>query len=190
MSTKNNRPAWSDNKKLTVINFFGGPGCGKSTTATAVFSRMKRLNYKVEFVHEVAKDFVWEKWSQIFGEQDYIFAHQHRLLRRLISHDIDYAVTDSPILLSLFYLPEDFPDSFKPFVLDVFNSYNNINIYLKRSEQIQYFQTGRNETLEQAKEKDQMILAFFEQNKIPFWNVLAGDTAEDTIIRIIEQNKK
>ena len=52
------RPSYADNKKLTVVNFFGGPGCGKSTTAAFLFGHMKVSDYKVELIHEVAKDFV------------------------------------------------------------------------------------------------------------------------------------
>jgi signal recognition particle GTPase len=33
---------WSENKNLTVINFFGGPGTGKSTTAAELFALMKK----------------------------------------------------------------------------------------------------------------------------------------------------
>ena len=61
------RNLFHENKKLTVINFFGGPGCGKSTTAAELFAKMKKANYKVELVHEVAKDFIWEEAQHLFG---------------------------------------------------------------------------------------------------------------------------
>lgn len=179
-----------DNKKLTVINLFSGPGVGKSTTAAAVFAKLKKRGYKVELIHEAAKDFVWEQWGHIFGEQDYIFAQQHRMIRRLVMHDVDYAIVDSPILLGLFYAPHDFPATFNTFVEEVFFSYDNINIILDRNEKFEYQQTGRNENLEQAINKDQEVLNYFIRHNIPHHRITAGDTAEDTIVRIVADHKK
>lgn len=188
MNEKKVRPSYADNKKLIVVNFFGGPGCGKSTTAAYLFGDMKCNNYKVELIHEVAKDFVWEEWSHIFGEQDWIFAHQHRLTRRLIGHDIDYAVVDSSILLSLFYMPDDFPQSFRPFVRDVFDSYNNINIFLDRNPNLPYVQAGRNEDEQQAILIDQRIRQYFKETNTPHYNVLAGKTAAMECLEIIKHH--
>ena len=171
------RSTYHDNKNLAVVNFFGGPGCGKSTLAAELFAGMKKKNFNVELIHEAAKDFKWEDWDHIFGEQDYIFAHQHRLIRRLTRHDIDYAVVDSSILLSLFYMPSDFPRSFRPFVREVFDSYDNINIVLDRNPDIPYVQTGRNESEQQAIEIDQKVRQYFNDTDIPHHRVMAGDTA-------------
>jgi hypothetical protein len=38
-----------------VVNLFGGPGTGKSTTASGVFYHLKRDNRNVELVQEYAK---------------------------------------------------------------------------------------------------------------------------------------
>lgn len=180
------RNTYNDNKKLTVVNFFGGPGCGKSTTAAELFARMKKKNFNVELIHEAAKEFVWEEWSHIFGEQDYIFAHQHRLIRRLTRHNIDYAVVDSSILLSLFYMPDDFPQSFRPFVREVFDSYNNINIVLDRNPDIPYVRTGRNESEQQAIEIDRKVRQYFEDTGIKHYRVMAGGRAVEDCLDIIK----
>ena len=39
-----------------VINLFGGPGCGKSTGAAYVFSKLKMLGVNAELTSEYAKD--------------------------------------------------------------------------------------------------------------------------------------
>lgn len=179
------RSTYSDNKKLAVVNFFGGPGCGKSTTAAGLFAEMKKKDFNVELIHEAAKDFKWEDWDHIFGEQDYIFAHQHRLIRRLTRHEIDYAVVDSSILLSLFYMPDDFPQSFRPFVREVFDSYDNINIVLARNPNIHYVQTGRNESEQQAIDIDRKVRQYFEDAGIPHHWVMAGDHAVSDCMDIV-----
>jgi nicotinamide riboside kinase len=172
---------FSANAELTVVNMFGGPGTGKSVTAADLFSMMKKAGKKVELVHEVAKDYVWEDWSHIFGEQDFIFGNQHRLIRRLVYHDVDYAIVDSSIILGLFYMPEWFPESFKPFVIDMFNTYNNVNVMFERNPNIPYQQWGRNETEQQAREKDAQIRNFFDENNIPYIVVIAGENPHQVI---------
>jgi hypothetical protein len=157
---------------------FGGPGSGKSTTAAGLYHEMKKRHFKVELIPEWIKgEGVWENRASLFGDQDYIFAHQHRTQRRLIGHDIEYAITDSPILLSLFYMPSDFPHSFVPFVRDVFDSYDNLNIFIDRNPDLPYTQAGRNEDLEQATIVDNNIRKYFEDQGIDCCHVVAGDTA-------------
>lgn len=189
-TVRRERSNYAANKTLTPINFFGGPGCGKSTTAAFLFGLMKVHNFKVELIHEVAKDFVWEDWGHIFGEQDWIFAHQHRLIRRLVGHDINYAVIDSSILLSLFYMPDDFPQSFRPFVRDVFDSYDNINIFIDRNPSLPYVQTGRNEDERQAIEIDNRIRQYFKDTNTPAYHVMAGETASADCLAIIQNHHR
>jgi nicotinamide riboside kinase len=136
---------WADNKRLKVIQLFGGPGIGKSTTAADLYSAMKKKGLKVELVHEIAKDLVWDKRHNMFYEQDWIMAQQHQLQHRLVAHDNDYCVIDSSILLGLFYAADDYPPEFKAWCRTVYDSYTNLNIMLKRNPQFPYVQEGRNE---------------------------------------------
>lgn len=172
---------FSDNKKLTVINLLGGPGVGKSVLAAELFAAMKKRGFRVELIHEVAKDFTWERWYDLLGEQDYIFAHQHRLQRRLVSHDIDYVIVDSSLLLGLFYMPPDFPQSFRQFILDVYNSYNNMNFYIKRSDEFLYDPVGRNQTKSEAMEIDRKVYDYIITLPTYLRTVTAGDSALPTL---------
>lgn len=162
------------NKKLGVINFLAGPGVGKSTTAAETFSIMKRNGYKCEFVPEYAKSLVWDQRHDMFTEQDYITAHQNRYLRQLISHDIDYAVCDTSLILATMYMPWDFPDYFKLYVRALYDTYDNINILLLRNPNIMYDQTGRNQDYNGACQKDEELANYLANQGIQYTAVMAG----------------
>ena len=120
------------NKQLTVINFFGGPGSGKSTVSAGLFYAMKINGHSVEQTQEFAKEILWEERWKLFPEQDYLLAEQNRRLKRLVGK-VEYAISDSPLAMGIAYVSKDFSESFKTFCLDQFNSYENVNIFLHRT---------------------------------------------------------
>ncbi len=145
---------------MRVVNLFGGPGCGKSTTAAGVFSQLKQLGVNCEYAHEWVKWPVWEKRTPIFDDQLYIFAKQHHMLHTL-KDNVDIVVTDSPLFLSIVYgnlyntsAMEKFPKFFE-LVDDIFGSFNNINYVLERKKA--YQTKGRVQTEDEAKDIDDLI---------------------------------
>jgi thymidylate kinase len=172
-----------DNKDLTVINLYGGPGSGKSTTAAGTFHLMKMKLYDVELVTEFAKDLVYQKRTHMFTEQDYISAKQHHRLRRLVQYGVKYCITDSPLLFAHLYAPHDYFPSFLPFINEVFNSYTNINIFIRRVKQ--YTQKGRVENEEEAKEIDRKNLELFFNLEQPFFVIDGNVGACKTVLTII-----
>jgi tRNA uridine 5-carbamoylmethylation protein Kti12 len=138
---------------MKVVNLFAGPGAGKSTTAAGLFHIMKQEGYKVELITEYAKDIVWADRHKELNDQLYITAKQnHRQF--LLKGKVDYAITDSPILLCCVY-SRMMPQSFQPFVKDVFHEYDNLAVILKRTKP--YILFGRNQTEEEAKDLDRQI---------------------------------
>lgn len=135
-------------RNLKVINIFGGPGTGKSTTAAYIFHDLKCSGKNVELVTEYAKDMVWEGRSNVLSDQLYMAAKQNRKLERLVDQGLEMAITDSPLILGALYQSPDYYELFEPFLVEVYNSYQNFNIYLKRS--TEYNPLGRNQTLEEA----------------------------------------
>jgi hypothetical protein len=170
---------------MKIINLFGGPGIGKSTSAAGLFHLMKLQSMEVELVTEYAKDLFWSERGMMFTEQDYIFAKQNHRLRRLRGK-VDWVVTDSPIILGHFYMPDDFPgkEHFCSFVNEMFNSYSNINILLTRDNE--YNPNGRNQTEDEAIEIDKNIVNFLTANGVPYWTVPANKNAPMTIFNNIE----
>lgn len=140
---------------MKVINLYGGPGTGKSTTAAGLFSLMKLKGHKVEFASEYAKDMVWDKAYEVLNDQLFIFAQQHRKIRRLEQHGVDFVITDSPLLLSLNYAPKGYFHAFEDLVEEVYDSFNNIDVFLHRVKP--YAPYGRRQSEESAKEMDETI---------------------------------
>lgn len=178
----------NDNKKLTVVNLLAGAGCGKSVLAARLFAQMSIENFNVELVHESAKDFTWEDWEHIFPEQDYITAHQHRLIRRLVRHNVDYAVVDSSLLLAEIYAPDWFPRSYFTFLMEQYNSYDNINIVIQRNPNLTYKQAGRNQTYTEATVKDRQVVDVLHKYNLPYHTVMAGDGSLNKAMEIIRQH--
>lgn len=173
-------PPVSENKTgPLIINLLGGPGSGKSTTRARLFGLLKLMGKNVEETMEFAKDITWEQRVRMLSEQDFIFAEQHRRLRVLMGHDIEAIVTDCPLNLGLIYTSETYFKSFPKFVSEVFDSYNNVNIFIKRVKP--YNPKGRNQTEADAKLKDVDCLAMLHQYGHSFY-VVDGDENADTKI--------
>lgn len=157
--------------KTKVLNFYGGPGTGKSTMAAGVFSELKFAGVNCEYVQEYAKDIAWEFSNikeplKVLEAQEYIFAKQHYRMRRL-SSEVDLIVTDSPLLLGLTYMSKDFMiPSLKYVVKEAYDLYDNINIFLTRHKQ--YNPKGRFQTEDQAKEKDIQIKTLLETYNLDY----------------------
>ena len=150
-----------------VINLFGGPGVGKSTTMAGIFQKLKILGYECEMAPEYAKEKVWEQAEFTMEDQIYIFAKQlHKIWR--LSGKVEYIICDSPLLNSIIYDKRKNP-YFRDLVVDQFKSYRNINFFIKRG--TKYIENGRQQNEEEAKEIDEMLLQLFEIYGIDFQEI-------------------
>ena len=92
-----------------LIEFYGGPASGKSTTSLALTSLLKVYldqysgsTMRAEYVSEAAKGLVWETGALMLGNQARLFGEQFRRLERLRGK-VDIIVSDSPLWLCEFY---------------------------------------------------------------------------------------
>jgi adenylate kinase family enzyme len=180
-----------------IINFFGGPGIGKSTQSSGLFTEMKRHHKDVELTFEFPKIVAWEENYSAIKDQFYITANQHRNISRLYGK-VKYIIVDSPIILGMVYkdrynnepeYPSMFYDeSFDYFILSLFKRYNSLNILLRRDDTT-YDENGRFQNLQESKEIDDDIREQLLVNNIPFveFNV-CNNTAVD-IFNYITSNK-
>ncbi len=144
-----------------IINLFGGPGCGKSTTMARLFADLKSRGLNVEMVSEFAKDLVYEQRHETMKDEMYIFAKQHHRIFR-VNNKVDVIITDRPLLLTnvyvQLYLPDDeFKKDLMKLVRTTFNNFNNLNIVLNR-EGIEYKTEGRLQDLEESEEIDLLTI--------------------------------
>jgi tRNA uridine 5-carbamoylmethylation protein Kti12 len=169
---------------VKVINLFAGPGAGKSTTAAGLFHLMKIGGMNVELVTEYAKEMTWEKRHNILTDELYIFAKQHRRIRRLLG-EVDYVVTDSPILLCILYRQADYTETLDELILELWNSYENLNFFLRRTKP--YSAVGRSQSEAEARSIDEATRALLARLEVPYQEVIGDDGAAAAIFKKVKE---
>lgn len=175
-----------------IINFFGGPGIGKSTQASGLFTEMKKHHMNVECTYEFPKEVAWEGNVSQLKDQFFITANQHRNISRLYGK-VDYIIVDSPIILGCFYetrYGNGYPAShysmsgLSNFLWDLFKQYDNLNILLTRNEET-YDPNGRMQDLKEAIEIDNDIKETLMVNSVPFKEFKVDNNTASRIFRYI-----
>jgi hypothetical protein len=169
-----------------IINLLSGPGAGKSTTRAMLFSHLKLQHFEVEEVTEFAKQLVYEERHKTFHDQLSLLGKQNHKME-ILRGAVNYVITDCPIILSAVYEPENYHiPNFRQFVMGVFNSYQNINIFINRVKK--YNPNGRNQkTVEAAREVDDKLLRFLAEEGIIFHCVDGDIHAAENIAQILKQ---
>lgn len=160
--------------KPIIINLFGGPGSGKSTTAAGVFHELKLNGVNCELVTEFAKHLTWKKDYNSLGNQVFVFGKQHDRMFHL-RDKVDVIITDSPLIMCLAYCDwTKISPSFEQLVVDEFSrdDAENVNIFINRVKE--YNPSGRNQTEDEAKEKDKEIMGLLETHNV-FHSQIDGD---------------
>lgn len=168
-------------KKTTVINLFGGPGVGKSTTAASIFAHLKKKGVDCELVTEYAKSRVWEEATKTLDNQVYVFGKQFNKMYRL-SNKVECIITDSPIINSMLYNSEF--DNLDNLVMECFDKFDNINIFLKRN--VDYNENGRMQTLKEAEDCDNRLKHILDKHSVEYIELdPLGEVMLDTIDNIL-----
>ena len=156
-----------------VVNLFGEPSAGKSTSAMDITARLKRKGINAEYVSEFAKDKVYENNNEVFKHQEYLFGKQSFKMGR-VRDKVQVMVVDSPLILCAVYnqnatLGEDFNKT----VLNVFNSYNNRNYLLTRNHP--YEIEGRFQNEEEAQEVRDKIVKKLKEFDIDYTLIVSSE---------------
>lgn len=167
--------------KTVVINLIGGPCSGKSTVAAGIFYELKKMGINCEMALEFAKDKVWEESYRTLDDQIYIFGKQYHKLWRL-NNKVDVIITDSPLLVSLYYNKED-SDYFNDLVLECYNKFENYTYFLKPPQT--YVESGRMQTEKEARQIGNTLEKLLIDNNIIYESLQVGK--DNVVEKIVNQ---
>jgi len=164
-----------------VVNLFGGPGAGKSSTAAQLFASLKQKQAHVELVKEYVKDWAWGQ--RIVGPLDQpLIAGKQMHRESSLYGKVDVVVTDSPFLLSGYYQRLGGKDYLLPALLGFKSHAEELgvtyrNFFIKRSKP--YDSRGRYQTAEESQEIDGGLMLYLKELGVDF-RYVSGDAQEAT----------
>ena len=149
------------------INFIGGPGVGKSTSARDLVSHMNKKGIKAEYIPEYVKQWAYEGKEVKGFDQTFLFANQlHAEEVLLREHSDIILVTDSPVLMNAWYGKKDNRPAWEQSVEiahEFERQYPSVNIILKRCLDHRYDEVGRYQDLQGSMDIDASLQDFFEK---------------------------
>jgi hypothetical protein len=165
-----------------IVNFFAGPGVGKSMTAAALFAELKYQGHNTELISEFAKEAAWEgRGASFFDAQTYIAGVQGYKIDSVIGK-VDFAITDSPMLQNLVYIPENYPaPSLRNVLREHHDAVESINILLQRT--MPYDPRGRYQDANQAEDVAERVYNMLIDQGIIFTLL---ETSRKTPFEVIE----
>lgn len=152
------------------ILFYGGPGCGKSTTAAFIFAELKKQGYSIELVDEYIKFWTFIPRVPKGFDSLYVQAKQVHKEDTILRAGTDLIVSDSPVLLQYFYAKHHntpCQTQMLEIALEVEQHYPSLHIILQR-EDSDYNELGRYETLQQAKDIDSEFKEYLQNLDVPY----------------------
>lgn len=152
------------------INFYGGPGVGKSTLAARVYAELSRAGVvSTELVQEFCKQWAFKGEKLDIFDQVYTFGAQLWSEHCLFKAGIDVIVTDSPVLLQCVYtaiLDEQIAAHLIQIGLTFEQQHKSLNFLVQRS--IPYRREGRFEEEPELQELDDRIAAAVDRFGFPY----------------------
>ncbi len=169
------------------INFYGGPGVGKSSLAAKVYAELSRASVvSIELVQEFCKQFAYEGKKLDVFDQVYTFGAQLWSEHRLFRAGIDVIVTDSPVLLQCVYtaiLDEKIADHLIQIGLNFEEQHRSLNFLVQRK--IPYRRQGRFENESDLQKLDERIAKAIEKFNFPF--IVVDPDEIETIVQTAKE---
>lgn len=158
--------------KTNIINLYGGPGSGKSTSAAYLYYVLKAQGENVELVREYVKDWAWEKRTISTYDQIYFLGKQVRR-ESMLYGKVNWIVTDSPVFMNLYYAsrycPPSLAEGIKAGTLSFYqqsadDGHKHFHVLLERNKP--YLGEGRYQTEAEAIEIDSGVELMLKTNKV------------------------
>ena len=179
-----------------IICLYGGSSCGKSTACAGLYYKLKLLGYECEMNREYIKDWIWENRAPKDGDQSYFFAKMARRERLYIQSNLDFIITDSPLILTHFYgLKNDRYEQLTNTSLAMLenhhlycveNGYKIDHFFLKRCKK--YSESGRYQTEEEAKVFDEEIKSMLAQFNINYKEINSDKNVAENLLGELGRN--
>lgn len=176
-------------KSTTIINLYGGPGTGKSTSAAYLYYLLKVAGKNAELVREYVKDWAWEGRHISVNDQIYFLGKQVRR-ESMLYGKVDWVVTDSPVWMNSYYashyctpiIATGVDSLVKAFYQQVEDEgHRHIHIFLHRTKP--YLAEGRYQTEAEAKEIDFGVKAMLTNREVPFLDADVGDESLQKLLQ-------
>lgn len=148
------------------INLFAGPGAGKSTFASEIFSRMKKQGYSVEFSKEIVKLWTYQKRIPKKWDQITLLGLQMEQEAQPLMDGVKHVVCECPIIMGCVYAKDlglKCSDQMYGICKDFEREYPSINIFIRRNNK-KYNPEGRFHSLEQAIKIDKRIQSMLKNH--------------------------
>jgi antirestriction protein ArdC len=169
-------------QKPLVVNFYAGPGAGKTTSAMELTAALKKTGVNVEYVQEYAKELVLENRTELLADQQHVTDEQYHRLDRL-RNSVDVIVTDSPVLLGIVYGGDKIDDAYRQKIRSYYDSFNNLDLQIERK--TVYQTAGRIQTEAEARDLDRAIVEMLNEQNIAY-QVFQNENIGDIVATINE----
>lgn len=177
----------------TIINLYGGPGTGKSTSAAYLYYLLKSQGENAELVREYVKDWAWEKRHIGTYDQIYFLGKQVRR-ESMLYGKVDWVVTDSPVMIGTYYAqvysPLSVSEGARTSTLAFYrqaaeDGHRHVHVFLKRTKD--YVAAGRYQTEDEAKRVDIDMRRLLTELKFP---IVECETDEASLQKMLASLKR
>lgn len=162
-----------------VVNFFGGPGVGKTTTAARIFTALKMRGIDAELIDEVARTCIQTGQLGALDIQPYLFGQSlYRL--KTTAKNTDVVIMDSPLLLNPIYDKRQ-SAGLKALCWEEHRLFPNLNIVLDRPATMVHSTVGRVHDADQSEQLNKDIIRFLDEVRLPYVRMKVDDEGVEQV---------
>lgn len=175
----------------TILNLYGGPGTGKSTSAAFLYYALKQQGCNAELVREYVKDWAWQNRAIGTYDQFYILGQQVRR-ESVLYGKVEWAITDCPVMLSAYYsrlyCPPAIADAVKAAVSGFYaqaaaDGHRHVHLFLKRTKP--YLSHGRYQDESAARAVDAGVRSMLDDMELPVIDCGTEELALRELLEIV-----
>ena len=158
--------------RTKIINLVGSPSSGKSLIAALLFTELKMMHKRTEYVQEYAKTLVWQNKLDELANQYNVTMKQYKMIKA-VNGKVEYICLDSPLLLGIYYNryhPDNVSNIEKTekMILNKIDEFDNIYIFIERNKEFPYEIEGRIHNEDESNEISLYLIDILKEFRIPY----------------------